>query len=210
MPRVLFLVLLVVFSPVSADARSIYSGNDNSKVQVLRGRFTFEKSIKDGAIRKTEHGDGYFVVAPGLGVIWAVETPQEIKMIFTNNSILGIVQKKPAFMVSEKKMPSLPRVYAMLADGLKGMWEAFNDDFTVERSGDENNWQVKMSARNRNAGVPFTLITASGGKFVTAVGLVEPSGTYSSYKIVGQEISEITDEERRTIDNANANRFFNP
>ena len=191
MLRLFLFFVLTVLLPVSSYAADQGVKKKDIVRQVLRGSFTAEQSIKGEDGTKKQQSEGKFVVVPGYGVIVTMEKPEPGSVVFTKDN-MGVVSYDTVTMrVPTREKPQFARVHELLVDGLMGKWESFDKDFSIERRGDKSDWSVKLSTRAINrTKVPFTVITASGGSFITSLGFVEPTGSYASYKIFNQRLSE--------------------
>src|SRR5271154_2363156 len=96
---------------------------------VLRGHFTEERQMKgfNGPLRS----QGHFVVAPGHGLIWAIEKPFPTTSTITPNGLVQDVGGMKVMQMPVKKIPFLLHLYDMLGCALAGHWQVLEKDFVV-------------------------------------------------------------------------------
>ena len=156
--------------------------------EVLRGKFTEERRLKDfkAPLRST----GHFVVAPGHGLIWSVETPFAITTVITPGGLVQEVGGNQTMNLTAKRIPFLLHLYEMLSGTLAGDWTALSREFSISKSGDEIRWQVQLSPLKKDdTAMPFTAITATGGHFVEQIELNKVDGDVDHLTFSNQKLS---------------------
>ncbi len=178
----LFIFLTPAFADELAVSKPMIAANE-----VLRGKFTEERRLKDfkAPLRST----GHFVVAPGHGLIWVVETPFSITTVITPGGLVQEVDGTETMNLPAKRVPFLLHLYDMLSGTLAGDWGALSQQFSIHKTGNEQHWQVALSPLEDNPSIPFSAINASGGKLVEHIELIKPDGDSDELNFSNQKLS---------------------
>ncbi len=155
--------------------------------EILRGSFVQERVLQgfDAPLRSM----GTFVLAPGEGLIWRVETP------FANTTLMtvrGLAQQSngtTTLNVPANRAPIMTELYNMLADALAGNWSGLDKDFAVERSEAAGKWHLRLKVRPtiQSSAMPITEIRVSGGAFVDEVEIEKEGGDLDRLSFSGQK-----------------------
>ena len=155
---------------------------------VLRGRFVQERHLTgfNAPLRAT----GSFLLAPGKGLIWRAEAPFAITTVITAAGLVQEIGGAETLRLPAARIPFLARLYTMLSGALSGDWSLLEPDFIVTRSGDDAAWRAVLAPRQADAaGLPFRVITVSGGRFVEQVRLDKPEGDFEHLAFLDQTLS---------------------
>jgi hypothetical protein len=169
MRRRVLLGLAMVAGMHLAAAQAPYQGVKPG--EVLRGRFTQERTIKGFDRPLLSAGD--FVLAPGLGLIWRTERPFAIVTVITAAGLVQDVDGIETTRLTASRLPFLARLYDLLGGALSGDWHALGSQFDMTQHGDANHWDLLLVPR-RGADpltMPFRSITLKGGQFVDEVSI---------------------------------------
>ena len=155
--------------------------------EVLRGTFSEERQLKEfkAPLRST----GHFIVAPGHGLIWSVETPFSITTVITPSGLMQETGGNQTMNLPAQRIPFLLNLYDMLCGALAGDWTALSQQFTISKSGDDAHWQALLSPLKKDdTSMPFSSIRATGGQFVEQIELHKEDGdadilTFSNQKL---------------------------
>lgn len=156
--------------------------------QVLRGRFVQERHLRgfDAPLRS----EGSFVLMPGQGLIWRVETPFAITTVITVAGLVQDIDGAETLRLPATRLPFLPRLYSMLSGALSGDWQTVEPDFTIARSGSDARWQVDLTPRRPDAiGLPLRGIAVTGSRFVDRVRIDRPDGDFEQLMFLDQTLS---------------------
>ncbi len=173
--RVLITLCALILSFPAFAADPLIGQKIVSSHNVLRGHFTEERQMKgfNGPLRS----QGHFVVAPGYGLIWAIEKPFPTTTIITTNGLVQDVGGSKVMQMPVKKMPFLLHLYDMLGGALEGHWQALEKDFIIATTNDGDGWQVTLQPRQAdNPAMPFQTIIVKGNRFVESVLLEKADG----------------------------------
>lgn len=180
-------LLLVCLLPLSARA----AGPEGSlrEGQSLRGRFVQERRLQ--GFNAPLRSEGTFVLAVGKGLIWRAEKPFAITTAISPAGLVQDVGGNETMRLPSSRLPFLSRLYGMLGGALAGDWQAMAQDFTVQKFGNAQSWQVILTPRNGPDPVtmPFSAITAKGGRFVDTVTIAKPDGDYDQLTFLDQTLS---------------------
>lgn len=182
-----FLFLLAIL-PAAVFAGDFGPSRILSDGEILRGRFVEERRIK--GLEKPVRSEGRFVVAPGHGVIWAVEKPLPLTFVFTESGMVQTVGNMPLLQQAAVKGSFLSRAPAMLSAALAGNWKRLENDFSIKRSGTGKSWKVKITPKAENGlKAPFSSITATGKSYVERAEVLRLDGLTDSYIFKDQSIT---------------------
>ncbi len=144
--------------------------------EVLRGRFTQERTIKGFDRPLVSAGD--FVLAPGQGLIWRTERPFAIVTVITAAGLVQEVDGTETTRLTASRLPFLASLYDMLRGALSGDWRMLGRQFDLTQHGDAAQWELLLVPR---AGadtltMPFRSITLRGGQFLDEVSIARLDG----------------------------------
>ncbi|MDP9127222.1 MAG: outer membrane lipoprotein carrier protein LolA [Pseudomonadota bacterium] len=196
----LFALALCIAAPAaSADpvpGQAIIGAGD-----VLRGRFTEERQMK--GFNAPLRANGHFVVAPGQGLIWAIEKPFPTTSIITPKGLAQEVGGINVMQTGTKKIPFLLHLYDMLGGVLAGDWHVLEKDFIMTRAGDDREWEVDLQPRQaNNPAMPFNSIIIKGSRYVASALLVKPDGDSDYLTFSGEQVTRapVSPSEQAAID----------
>ncbi len=185
-----FLILALLFlSPaaMAAEADQTMIGD----TEILRGHFTEQRHLQ--GFTGPLNAQGHFVVAPHLGLIWAVEKPFPTTTIITPAGLVQNVNGNAVMRLPSQKIPFMQHLYDTLGGALTGNWAALQSDFTVVRQGDAQNWQVTLTPiQSDNPAMPFSVITINGHRFVDTVVMQKPDGDSDNLVFSNEMISDVS------------------
>ena len=169
-----------------------------AKGQVLRGRFEQTRELKgfDAPLKS----NGSFVVAPGRGLIWRVDTPFPMTTIMSSSGLLQDVNGQEALRVPANKLPFVTKLYEMLAGALAGDLAALSSTFEITRKDDSKGWRFTMVPHKADdPNMPLKSIAVRGQKFVEEVIMVKDNGDKERLVLIDQKLAKsdpLPDEEK--------------
>lgn len=179
----LFALLAALLIPVLAQAQGLSEG------QILRGRFVQERFLT--GFQAPLKSEGSFMLAPGRGLIWRAETPFAATTILSPAGLVQEVRGTETMRLPGAKIPFMSRLYTMLGGALTGDWNALDDLFAVERSGNAAAWHLVLTPRRADdPSMPIRTITIDGGRFVDTVELLKPDGDHDRLSFRDQALSD--------------------
>ncbi|MDD5586110.1 MAG: hypothetical protein PHY92_04020 [Alphaproteobacteria bacterium] len=180
MLRLKLSIILFFLWPAAVFAADLGPSRQLANGEILRGRFSAEHPVKGFA--KPMQSAGRFVVAPGRGLIWAVEKPMAMTFIFTDAGMVQTIGDMPLLQQSSQKMPFLAHVTGLLAAALGGDWKTLEPDFAITRSGSPKRWRVKMVPRPTcPISMPFRALSATGNSYVEQAEVLRPDGLSDTF-----------------------------
>jgi len=175
--RILLMLFALMFSLPAFAADPLTDQVIVGFADILRGHFTEERQMKgfNGPLRS----QGHFVVAPGHGLIWAIEKPFPTTSTITPNGLMQDVGGIKVMQVPVKKIPFLLHLYDMLGGALAGHWQVLEKDFIVTPESNADGWQVTLQPRQtNNPAMPFQTIIIKGSRFVESALLQKADGDF--------------------------------
>jgi len=167
--------LLMCAAPALADPQPLGPG------ELLRGRFVQERFLS--GFERPARSEGSFILAPGQGLIWKVETPFAIITAITPTGLVQSVNGRETLRLDAARMPFLSNLYEMMTGTLVGDWSAVEANFRVSRDGRA----VVLTPINEAPALPT--IRAYVSKNVDAVEMVRPGGDRDRLDFNSQQVS---------------------
>jgi len=187
MLRCVFFLVLALAAPSFSFAAETGPSRLLGKNEILRGRFVQEHPVK--GLANPVRSEGRFVVAPGRGMIWAVEKPLPSSFVFTSGGMLHMIGDLPLLFQSSQQRPFLGQAPDLITAALGGNWKALETDFDLKRSGGQKLWQVKIVPRPvSRLRPPFKSVTASGTSFVERAEVLRHDGLSDSFAFSQQQL----------------------
>jgi Outer membrane lipoprotein carrier protein LolA-like len=177
---------LACLGPLAARAAGPEHGIEPGTI--LRGGFVQERRLK--GFNAPLRSEGHFVLVPGRGLIWSVERPFAITTVITAAGLVQQVDGSETMRLASASLPFLSHLYDMLGGALSGDWHALETDFSVQRTGDPEHWQVNLTPRRTDdtLAMPFASIAATGGRFVDQVTLTKSDGDSDVLSFTEQQV----------------------
>lgn len=212
MPYLRVLLLLILLSPATVNAAvkhaapaatpgtgtgpapSLASG------EMMRGNFAEEHWIK--GLSKPVRSEGHFLVAPGHGVIWAIEKPLPIAFIVTGAGMLQTINGMPMLKQKAVNNPFLGHVSTMLAAALGGDWKKLEPNLIIARTGNAKGWRVQMTPRpTAPVRMPFRELTITGAHYAEKASVLRHDGLTDTYTFRNHDVSKgpLTEKEQRSF-----------
>jgi hypothetical protein len=156
---------------------------------VLRGRFVQERHLKGFA--RPLRSEGSFVLAPGRGLIWRTETPFPVTTVITAQGLVQEVDGRETLRMPAARLPFLARLYDMFTGSLAGDWRVLENQFAVQRSGDDRAWTVNLAPRPGTdpTTMPVRAVELKGSTYVDTVRIDKPDGDHDRLTFLGQSLS---------------------
>jgi len=152
---------------------------------ILRGSFTQDHPIK--GMQTPMHSEGHFVVAPGFGIIWAIEKPMAMDIVVTKNGAIQTIGGVPILNFPASKNPFLGKAAPLLCAALGGNLAPLEPDFAIARAGKPEAWRIIFTPRQAQ-GAPFQSLVAEGGRFVTAATAARADGLSDVFRFADQAV----------------------
>jgi len=186
----LWIILLapLVLCPTVSTAADFGPARRLAESEILRGSFVEERAVK--GLSRPVRSEGRFVVAPGYGVIWAVQKPLPVTFVFNDSGMVQTVGNIPVLQQTAAKNPFLARVTGLLSAALGGNWKMLETEFDIKKSGPGKNWRVKITQKpGGNSKMPFRAITASGKTYVERAEVLRNDGLSDTYVFAAHSIT---------------------
>lgn len=171
--------------------------------QTLHGRFVQVRRLKGFA--SPLKSDGAFVLAPGRGLIWRIETPIKTTTVITPAGIRQIIDGDEVQHIDAAKAPFVAHFYDMLNGALLGNWEAMRHDFAVKTTGDRNAWRTILTPLRPDDPIAGMIasIVITGGKMVDAIEINRANGDSENMTFLDQTVSStaLTGDDARLLNN---------
>jgi len=200
----LFTLLIVAF-PSLAKADDLKVGQPLAPGQVLRGQFVQERSLE--GFKAPLKSEGRFVVAAGRGLIWIVEKPFPTTTVITPAGLVQEARGNETLRLAASRIPFMSRLYDMLSGTMSGDWSRMKEDFNVESSGSDKNWQLRLTPAKsgNNAALPIQEMDVQGDRFVNTVDIRRPNGDRDKLNFHDQSVGTqpLSADEAKLLDNAN-------
>ncbi len=149
--------------------------------ELLRGQFVQERHLK--AFAKPVISEGRFVLAPGRGLIWIVQSPFPIVTAVTPAGLLQKAGGAEALRLPASRVPGMSRLYQMLDGALSGNMVDVEGAFVVARDGDH----LRLVPRQAGTpGAPFESVTIVLGQFVESVTIDKGNGDFDRIRFSDQ------------------------
>lgn len=188
-----------------AQADDLKVGQPLTAGQVLRGQFVQMRSLE--GFQAPLKSEGRFVVASGRGLIWIVDKPFPTTTVITPAGLVQEARGNETLRLAASRMPFMSRLYDMLSGTMSGDWSQLKEDFTVESSGSDKNWQLRLTPAKsgNNASLPIQEMDVQGDRFVNAVDIRRPNGDRDQLQFHDQSIDTqpLSADEAKLLDNAN-------
>ncbi|GHA96752.1 outer membrane lipoprotein carrier protein LolA [Modicisalibacter luteus] len=167
MIRILFLLLLCL--PGNALAFTLDDLQTRlNRTQALDGRFEQRRHLADLDAQLTSRG--HFRYRRDERVVWVLESPIQDRLEFTPDSAADIDET----LGGDRR--GRDQVAALLLDLLGGDWQALEDRFHLELSGDGRGWQVRLAPKNDALRDRLSLIRLEGGQYLNELTLHAANG----------------------------------
>ncbi|MDY0885222.1 outer membrane lipoprotein carrier protein LolA [Dongia soli] len=166
---------IAVLSNSTAQAADPQIGEPLKQGEILRGRFTQERSLQ--GFQAPLKSEGSFVVAQGKGLIWTVEKPYPTTTVITPNGLVQEARGNETLRLPASRVPFLTRLYDMLSGTMTGDWNAMKSQFSIETAGTAENWTLQLRPKSAGgASMPISEMRIQGGRYVNDVDMHRPSG----------------------------------
>lgn len=192
--------LIALFLLLSANANALdLTQKTVIEGQILRGQFKEEKVLQ--GFSAPMKSNGHFTIAPGHGLIWAVDKPFAVTTVIKPSGLKQKVNGNKTMEIPSDKVPFLVRLYNMLGGTLSGDWTALEADFIVTKSGTQDKWKVVLEPRQKNnPAMPFSLITVTGSNFVDNVVMQKLGGDKDTITFFNQKVITETPNSQEKAD----------
>lgn len=170
--------------------------------QSLHGRFTQSRNLK--GIAAPLKSSGSFVLSPGKGLIWRVESPIQTTTVITPAGIRQIINGNEVQRIEAAKVPFVAHFYDMMNGALMGDWTAMRHDFAVSTTGDRRAWRTVLTPLRPNDPIAGMLasIVISGGQMVDSVDINRANGDSEQIRFMYQVVSTaLSTEGANLLDN---------
>lgn len=175
--------LAMLMMPRVSSAQSL----SLAKEDTLRGRFVQQRYLQGFAGPLTASGS--FMLAPNLGLIWRAETPFAILTAMGPGGLVQRVVGGATTRYPTSKLPFLAELYEVFGAALGGNWSKLGGVFDVERKSTGPKWDVILTPRKKDNGIPLLHIAVAGGSFVNSVEVARLNGDRDTLEFKDQTLS---------------------
>ena len=173
------LALLLLVGAADADPAAIRPGD------IVRGQFVQERHLQ--GFSKPLISEGWFVLAPGEGLIWTVQSPFAVTTVVTPAGLLQQAAGTESLRLPVSQVPMMSRLYQMLDAALSGNLGVLETAFAVTRDG--KRLTLVPLANGGTAAVPFRRLDLEVGQFVETVEIHRQEGDFDRIRFSDQRLS---------------------
>jgi len=173
------LALLLLVGAADADPAAIRPGD------IVRGQFVQERHLQ--GFSKPLLSEGRFVLAPGEGLIWTVQSPFAVTTVVTPAGLLQQAAGTESLRLPVSQVPMMSRLYQMLDAALSGNLGVLETAFAVKRDG--NRLTLVPLSNGGTAAVPFRRLDIEVDRFVETVEIHRQEGDFDRIRFSDQRLS---------------------
>ncbi|WP_316978956.1 outer membrane lipoprotein carrier protein LolA [Shumkonia mesophila] len=173
------LALFLLAGAADADPAAIRPGD------IVRGQFVQERHLQ--GFSKPLISEGRFVLAPGEGLIWTVQSPFAVTTVVTPAGLLQQAAGTESLRLPVSQVPMMSRLYQMLDAALSGNLGVLETAFAVTRNG--NRLTLVPLSNGGTAAVPFRRLDLEVGQFVETVEIHRQEGDFDRIRFSDQRRS---------------------
>lgn len=178
-PAALLALFLFVGAAANADPAAVGPGD------IVRGQFVQERHLQ--GFSKPLISEGRFVLAPGEGLIWTVQSPFAVTTVVTPAGLLQQAAGTESLRLSVSHVPAMSRLYQMLDAALSGNLGAMETAFAVTRDG--NRLTLVPLPNGGTAAMPFRRLDLAVDRFVETVEIHRQEGDFDHIRFSDQRLS---------------------
>ncbi|MBE0531781.1 MAG: outer membrane lipoprotein carrier protein LolA [Rhodospirillales bacterium] len=171
--------LFLLIGAANADPTTIQPGD------IVRGRFVQERHLQ--GFSKPLISEGRFVLAPGEGLIWTVQSPFAVTTVVTPAGLLQRAAGTESLRLPVSHAPMMSRLYQMLDAALSGNLGAMEIAFAVTRDG--NRLALVPLPNGGTTAMPFQRLDIEVGQFVETVEIHRQEGDFDRIRFSDQRLS---------------------
>lgn len=153
--------------------------------EILRGQFVQERHLT--GFSKPLISQGRFVLAPGEGLIWTVQSPFPVTTAITPAGLLQKAAETESLSLPASRMPGMSRLYQMLDGTLSGNLGAVEAAFAVTRQG--NHLTLVPRQTGGTEAMPLERLDVETGQFVETVEIHRQDGDFDRIRFSDQSLS---------------------
>ena len=173
------LALFLLAGAADADPAAIRPGD------IVRGQFVQERHLQ--GFSKPLLSEGRFVLAPGEGLIWTVQSPFAVTTVVTPAGLLQQAAGTESLRLPVSQVPMMSRLYQMLDAALSGNLGVLETAFAVKRDG--NRLTLVPLSNGGTAAVPFRRLDIEVDRFVETVEIHRQEGDFDRIRFSDQRLS---------------------
>lgn len=173
------LALFLLAGAADADPAAIRPGD------IVRGQFVQERHLQ--GFSKPLISEGRFVLAPGEGLIWTVQSPFAVTTVVTPAGLLQQAAGTESLRLPVSQVPMMSRLYQMLDAALSGNLGVLETAFAVTRNG--NRLTLVPLSNGGTTAVPFRRLDLEVGQFVETVEIHRQEGDFDRIRFSDQRRS---------------------
>ena len=168
--RVIALTVAGLLAPRILWAQSLALGDS----EMLRGRFLQQRFLQGFNAPLTSSGS--FILAPNRGLIWRGETPFALLTVMGPGGLVQRVVGGATTRYPASKLPLLAQLFEVFSAALGGDWAKLLGIFDIQKTGTTQSWQVMLTPRRTDGGMPLQSIAVQGGRYVNSVVVTRANG----------------------------------
>ncbi len=171
--------LLLLAGAANADPAIVGPGD------IVRGQFVQERHLQ--GFSKPLISEGRFVLAPGEGLIWAVDSPFAVTTAVTPAGLLQRAAGMDSLRLPVSHMPAISQLYQMLDAALSGNLGALETAFAMTRDG--SRLTLVPLPKGGTAAMPFRRLDLEVDRFVETVEIHRQEGDFDRIRFSAQRLS---------------------
>ena len=179
------LLLLLAFSgPAAADELAARVMQQLGAYPVVRADFVQERTV--ASMTRPVLSSGRMVLSRDDGLLWQVETPTRLALVFP---------RRPGAMRGGAAQAEMGRVIRSI---LSGDIAEMSSSFEVEARGAPEHWRLRLVPKSRELAQYLQAIELAGGKHLDAIDIAETSGERTALRMRNFAVaSELAPAERQ-------------
>lgn len=142
--------------------------------EVLRGRFLQQRFLQGFNAPLTS--SGLFILAPNQGLIWRGETPFALLTVMGPGGLVQRVAGGATTRYPASRLPLLTQLFEVFGAALGGDWAKLSGIFDIQKTGTAQNWQVMLTPRRSDGGMPLRSVAVQGDHYVNSVVVARVNG----------------------------------
>ena len=188
MLRLLSFILIAFMLPLTLHAAEQLGPSQKIPAGgVLRGNFTEDHYFTNSP--KPLRSEGQFLVAPGRGILWVVQKPLPLTFVFTPQGMAQSFGGLPYVQTPATRLPVIAQISGLIGSAMAGDWDALDKIFVVSLSQTPRGWIASLTPRSQKSGLPFSILTAEGSKFVEAAKATRLDGGTDTFTFFNEMVA---------------------
>lgn len=191
MKKPIFAVALTAFSPLLWAFSTAELSQTLQKPDNVQGAFTQQRYLK--SLSKPMTTNGQFVLVPKCGLLWHMQKPFDNRLRVRSD---GIMQwnGKNWVAANTSKMSGQTQQIKLFLDLLGGNTQGLEKQFSLQLSGTQQKWTLRLDPKTALMKQIFTRIDISGDDVVRRIELNEKQGDRTVMQFENVKTGQSLDE----------------